>query len=77
MFHSKFVYENYEIDKLNIASIGNLVSQLHIHIVGRYFDDPCWPGVVWGTSHYKAYESEEIVQIQQKLEFVLLILPNT
>ncbi|MEM9605409.1 MAG: HIT family protein [Pseudomonadota bacterium] len=35
-------------DKVNIASIGNLVPQLHVHVIGRYVSDPYWPGVVWG-----------------------------
>jgi len=34
--------------KINVAAIGNLVPQLHIHVVGRSAGDPCWPGVVWG-----------------------------
>jgi len=35
-------------EKLNIASIGNIVPQLHIHIVARRSDDAAWPGPVWG-----------------------------
>jgi len=35
--------------KINIAALGNLVPQLHIHVIGRRTDDPCWPGVVWGN----------------------------
>jgi diadenosine tetraphosphate (Ap4A) HIT family hydrolase len=35
-------------DKLNIAAIGNIVPQLHIHIVARWKDDPLWPKPVWG-----------------------------
>ena len=35
-------------DKLNIAAIGNIVDQLHVHIVARRRDDAAWPGVVWG-----------------------------
>ncbi len=35
-------------DKINVAAIGNMVPQLHYHVVGRRRDDPAWPGVVWG-----------------------------
>ncbi|NGP53138.1 HIT family protein [Thioalkalivibrio sp. XN8] len=35
--------------KVNVAAIGNLVPQLHVHVIGRRPDDPCWPGVVWGN----------------------------
>lgn len=34
--------------KLNVAALGNVVSQLHLHHVGRRTDDPTWPGPVWG-----------------------------
>lgn len=35
-------------DKLNIANLGNQVSQLHVHIIARYHDDAAWPDPVWG-----------------------------
>ena len=35
-------------DKVNIGMLGNVVSQLHLHIVLRNKDDPAWPGPVWG-----------------------------
>lgn len=34
--------------RINRASIGNRVPQLHLHVIGRREDDPCWPDVVWG-----------------------------
>ena len=36
------------IDKLNVAALGNVTSQLHVHVVGRRRDDPLWPDPVWG-----------------------------
>jgi diadenosine tetraphosphate (Ap4A) HIT family hydrolase len=36
------------VEKLNVGALGNVVAQLHIHIVGRRSDDPAWPGPVWG-----------------------------
>lgn len=44
--------------KLNIATIGNRVEQLHIHIVGRYKEDPNWPDPVWGGAR-EYYTKEE------------------
>jgi diadenosine tetraphosphate (Ap4A) HIT family hydrolase len=35
-------------DKVNVAAIGNIVPQLHVHVVGRFLSDPAWPGPVWG-----------------------------
>jgi diadenosine tetraphosphate (Ap4A) HIT family hydrolase len=35
-------------DKVNLGALGNMVSQLHVHVVGRFRSDPAWPGPVWG-----------------------------
>lgn len=45
---------------MNIAALGNVVSQLHQHIVCRYADDPAWPRPVWGHSPAVSYESDEL-----------------
>ena len=47
-------------DKLNVAALGNVVSQLHIHHIVRFTDDPAWPAPVWGAVAAKAYEPEEL-----------------
>jgi diadenosine tetraphosphate (Ap4A) HIT family hydrolase len=44
-------------DKLNIAAIGNVVPQLHIHIVARRTDDPLWPKPVWGAAPLRPYDA--------------------
>lgn len=44
----EFVRSEHDPDRLNIAAIGNQVPQLHVHVVARHEQDPCWPGVVWG-----------------------------
>jgi diadenosine tetraphosphate (Ap4A) HIT family hydrolase len=41
--------------KLNIGTLGNLVPQLHVHVVGRSPGDPAWPGPVWGHSPAQPY----------------------
>jgi diadenosine tetraphosphate (Ap4A) HIT family hydrolase len=43
-------------DKLNVAAIGNLVPQLHVHIVARRRDDPAWPKPVWGAVPAREWE---------------------
>jgi len=43
-------------DKLNVAAIGNVVPQLHVHIVARRRDDAAWPRPVWGAAPPAAYE---------------------
>ncbi len=62
-----FIKENFAVSKLNIAAIGNIVSQLHVHIVGRDPADYCWPDVVWGTSERKPYTAERINEITTTL----------
>lgn len=42
-------------DKLNVGALGNMVPQLHVHIVARRRDDPAWPGPVWGSGHAAPY----------------------
>ncbi|GGW34221.1 HIT domain-containing protein [Vreelandella hamiltonii] len=48
--------EAYHGDKLNIATLGNVVSQLHLHVVIRYRDDASWPAPVWGNGTPEPYE---------------------
>ncbi|MCA1951971.1 MAG: HIT family protein [Hyphomicrobiales bacterium] len=42
-------------DKLNIGALGNIVRQLHVHVVGRFQSDPAWPGPVWGHGERRPY----------------------
>ena len=57
-------YKNF--DKVNIGMLGNVVSQLHLHIVLRNKDDPAWPGPVWGWKSTSNLD-EETKQIRSKL----------
>jgi len=38
------------VEKLNVGNLGNMVTQLHVHVIGRRKGDPAWPGPVWGHS---------------------------
>ena len=44
------------LPKLNIGALGNLVPQLHMHVIGRAPGDPAWPGPVWGHGTVTAYD---------------------
>lgn len=46
-------------DKLNIAALGNMVPQLHLHHIARYRDDAAWPAPVWGRVPAKPYSAEQ------------------
>jgi diadenosine tetraphosphate (Ap4A) HIT family hydrolase len=61
---ANLVRQCFVIDKLNVAAIGNIVRQLHVHVVGRRAGDYCWPGVVWGTVPPERYTDEQLAQIR-------------
>lgn len=65
---SRFVLEHFDVQKLNIAAIGNVVSQMHIHVIGRKPGDYCWPGVVWGNPQRAAYSEDAIAKIRRELQ---------
>lgn len=50
----------FNFDKLNVAALGNVVSQLHLHHVGRNQGDPAWPGPVWGHHPAVSYEQQQV-----------------
>lgn len=68
---ASFIEDWRPVDKMNIAAIGNVVSQMHLHVVGRHKSDPSWPGVVWGAQPFKAYEAAEVVEVQRHLALAL------
>jgi diadenosine tetraphosphate (Ap4A) HIT family hydrolase len=55
---SRALKDETRCDKLNVAAIGNIVSQLHIHVVARRKDDVAWPKPVWGAVPRRAYEAD-------------------
>jgi len=58
-------------DKLNIAAIGNLVPQLHVHHIVRYRDDPAWPAPVWGKFPPLPYEPAALAEVVARLQACL------
>ena len=47
-------------DKLNVAALGNMVPQLHVHIIARFRGDAAWPKPVWGIAPPKDYNREDL-----------------
>lgn len=45
--------------KMNIGALGNVVPQLHVHVIARHEHDPCWPGPVWGQGRIIPYLPED------------------
>ena len=48
--------------KLNVAALGNLVPQLHVHVIARFEHDPAWPSPVWGRVAARPYSPEALVE---------------
>ncbi len=59
---SRLVEQLCEADKINVGALGNLVPQLHIHIVARHRDDTAWPGPVWGAGTPEPYEKAALAR---------------
>lgn len=58
-------------DKMNIATLGNVVSQLHMHVVVRHQNDAAWPAPVWGRQPAVPYSQEEFSAMRERLRLVL------
>lgn len=54
-------------DKINLAAIGNMVPQLHFHVIARYRDDAAWPAPVWGRFEPEAYSTESRMALVHRL----------
>jgi len=68
---AELLQQHYQAEKLNIAAIGNLVPQLHVHHVVRYSNDPAWPAPVWGKHPPQRYSVEEIDDIRDTWRKIL------
>ncbi len=53
-------------DKVNVAALGNVVAQLHVHVVGRFRSDPAWPGPVWGQGEARRYPPHARAQLIER-----------
>lgn len=63
--------DTFNADKMNVANLGNVVSQLHMHVIVRRRDDAAWPGPVWGKVPPRPYTTEELQVLRAKLRMVL------
>ncbi len=54
-------------DKLNVAALGNMVSQLHVHVIARRRTDAAWPKPVWGLGNPEAYDDAEAADLIRRL----------
>ena len=65
---SRLVKQQFKPDKLNVGTLGNIVSQLHIHIIARFTSDKLWPQGVWQEQQEtKPYETDDLEALLAKL----------
>jgi diadenosine tetraphosphate (Ap4A) HIT family hydrolase len=55
---ARFLKSQARADKINVGALGNIVRQLHLHVVARAFGDPAWPGPVWGYGAATLYDDK-------------------
>lgn len=68
---SKALKDVYQPHKINVAALGNVVEQLHIHVIARFVDDPAWPGPVWGAVDPTDYDNEACTQAVERIRLAL------
>lgn len=68
---SNFVKEYYEPFKINVANLGNVVPQLHIHIIARYESDRAFPNPIWNTQTQLKFEPNEFENVKSNfIEYI-------
>ena len=70
---SKTLSKSYSADKMNIAALGNMVPQLHLHHIVRYKTDIAWPNPVWGYTDAQAYNKQTL---SERIERTFKALKN-
>ncbi|CCG40506.1 HIT family protein [Magnetospirillum molischianum] len=58
-------------DRINVAALGNVVPQLHVHVIARFRDDPVWPRPVWGALPPVPYDAEDLMRRVEEWRAVL------
>ena len=68
---SKVLSQLFQADKMNVGALGNVVSQLHMHVIVRHKSDIAWPAPVWGKHPAVPYSTEQVEDILARLKTVL------
>ncbi|WP_066016463.1 HIT domain-containing protein [Endozoicomonas atrinae] len=80
LFESSYLAEMLQVlfsaEKMNVAALGNVVRQLHVHHVVRYSTDAAWPAPVWGKHPARPYTDEALSEVMQKLKKSISDMPS-
>ncbi|MGF1644349.1 MAG: HIT domain-containing protein [Thiotrichales bacterium] len=71
-----YLAAEFAADRMNIAALGNVVPQLHVHHVVRYASDPAWPAPVWGRVPARPYTAETLARQWARLDGLRALVPE-
>ena len=74
---SELLMQVFEGDKMNVAALGNVVEQLHVHHVVRYKTDVSWPKPIWGQQPLTPYSDEDLLNLKKKLLPKISVILNS
>ena len=66
---TRVIEKLFQPEKINVGALGNIVSQLHIHVIARFREDDTWPGAVWGNGkplHYTGNKARKLIKLLTK-----------
>jgi len=73
---SAYIKQVLGFDKVNFAGLGNVVPDMHLHIIGRHSKDPCWPQPVWGNlPESEPYQPEQVREWQAGMVKMIGLTP--
>jgi len=70
----QIITQQFSGDKFNVASLGNMVPQLHVHLIVRTEGDAAWPGPIWGVGEAVPYNDEQRAVVLSKLKPVVTLV---
>lgn len=65
---SAAMQEELNATKMNVAALGNMVPQLHVHHVARFETDDAWPGAIWGAHPARHYENDALLAMCERMQ---------
>jgi len=68
LFVSNIMKRLFKPKKLNVANLGNIVAQLHVHVIARFEEDKAWPGPVWNSGVKRDYELDEAEKLIKQMQ---------
>lgn len=70
----KLMMQEFDGDKFNVASLGNMVPQLHVHLIVRTHGDAAWPGPIWGVGQAVPYDETLLATTISRLKGVTALI---